>query len=288
MDPFQMHTTWVCCFPRHQLGQLMHIIEPEGIENRMRRRLKRRTGLNAMWHIDGYDKLARYGIYIHGCVDGYSRKIIWLHAYYTNKDPKVTAGYFMDVITENHKCPQRVRLDRGTENGDIEQMQKFLRREHTVRFEGDRSGIYGTSVHNQRIEWMWGLIRRQDIEFWINFMQQTTEEDMFLGDFVDKNILRFCFCAKPGQTYGYRWIHSKCIQHGFVVSQDTVRQLVHIIDPEGIENRMRRRLKRRRYVNPGPNAMWHIDGYDKLARYGIYIHGCFDGYSRKIIWLHAY
>ncbi|KAJ8299369.1 hypothetical protein KUTeg_023429 [Tegillarca granosa] len=40
---------------------------------------------------------------------------------------------------------------------------------------------------------MWGLIRRQGIQFWINFMQRITEEDMFLGDFVDNNILRFCF-----------------------------------------------------------------------------------------------
>ena len=31
-----------------------------------------------MWHVDGNDKLIGFGFYIHGCVDGYSRKVIWL------------------------------------------------------------------------------------------------------------------------------------------------------------------------------------------------------------------
>jgi hypothetical protein len=49
----------------------------------------------------------------------------------------------------------------------------------------------------------------------------------------------------------------------------------------------KRRLRRRVYSNKGPNSVWHIDGYDKLSRYGIKIHGCIDGFSRQIIWLKA-
>ena len=36
---------------------------------------------------------------------------------------------------------------------------------------------------------------------------------------------------------------------------------------------------------PGPNFIWHIDGYDKLKPYGFCIHGAVDGYSRRILWL---
>ena len=67
-----------------------------------------------------------------------------------------------------------------------------------------------------------------------------------------------------GAMLGYRLMHHKCIQHGFTVSQDTVRLLLHIIDPEGIASRRRHRLVRRVYMNLGPNYLWHIDGYDKL------------------------
>lgn len=44
-----------------------------------------------------------------------------------------------------------------------------------------------------------------------------------------------------------------------------------------------KRLKRRRYVNPGPNFACHTDGYDKLKPYGFPIHGCIDGF--RLIWL---
>ena len=33
---------------------------------------------NYVWHVDGYDKLKPYGFCIHGAIDGYSRRILWL------------------------------------------------------------------------------------------------------------------------------------------------------------------------------------------------------------------
>ena len=56
-------------------------------------------------------------------------------------------------------------------------------------------------------------------------------------------------------------------------------------DPERCERRRRRKLKRRVNTNPGLNYCWHIDGYDKIKPDGFAIHGCIDGYSRKVIWL---
>eukprot|EP00794_Sanderia_malayensis_P008340 gene8340-9238_t len=35
----------------------------------------------------------------------------------------------------------------------------------------------------------------------------------------------------------------------------------------------------------GPNATWHIDGYDKHKPYRFPIHGCIDGSSRTILWM---
>jgi hypothetical protein len=58
-----------------------------------------------------------------------------------------------------------------------------------------------------------------------------------------------------------------------------------MLDPSGTESRRSRRLRRRRYENPGPNFAWHIDGYDKLKPWGFPIHGAIDGYSRCLLWL---
>ena len=68
-------------------------------------------------------------------------------------------------------------------------------------------------------------------------------------------------------------------------TQLTVRLIMNAIDSEGIRLRSRNRLRRRQYVNPGPNYVIHVDGYDKLKPFGFPIHGAIDGYSRKILWL---
>ena len=104
------------------------------------------------WHIDGYDKLKPYGICISGCIDGFSRKMIWLNTHSTNSDPRLIAGYFIDSVMQ-HGRPLKVRLDHGTENTHIAAMQSFMH--------GSENGIspdcvtLGPSTGNQRIERWW-------------------------------------------------------------------------------------------------------------------------------------
>jgi len=78
---------------------ILRELDPRGVDDRMRRRLVRRTyhavGPNAVWHIDGYDKIKPFGLCVGGCVDGFSCKVIWLNVYFTNNDPKVIGGYYL-------------------------------------------------------------------------------------------------------------------------------------------------------------------------------------------------
>ncbi len=85
--------------------------------------------------------------------------------------------------------------------------------------------------------------------------------------FIEKQ-LREC-----GKLHGYLWMHNMCTRSGLVVSQETVRLLLHILDKDGVDIRRARRLRRRRYASRGPNWVWHIDGYDKLKT-------VWDSYSR--------
>ncbi|KAJ8040865.1 hypothetical protein HOLleu_15291 [Holothuria leucospilota] len=93
---------------------------------------------------------------------------------------------------------------------------------------------------------------------------------------------------RHGQLHGYRTMHLKCIQKGLQVTQETVRILLQLLDPEGVAYGRSKRLRRRLYRNPGPSYMWHIDSYDKLKPYGICINAAIDGFSRNIIWIKAY
>ena len=80
--------------------------------------------------------------------------------------------------------------------------------------------------------------------------------------------------AGSGRLQGYRWLHLRAIQRGFVVSQETMRMTIKVLDPEEVELRRVRRLRRRQYNSRRPNVLWHMDSYDKLKPFGIAIHGC--------------
>ena len=105
-------------------------LDPEGVKNRTRRRLRRRAysskGPNFIWHIDGHDKLKPFGFFIHGCIDGFSRRLIWLEVGATNKRPEVIGRYYLDAVRQIGRVPQKMRSDNGTENSIIEALQVFF------------------------------------------------------------------------------------------------------------------------------------------------------------------
>ena len=95
------------------------------------------------------------------------------------------ATYYIEAIIYCEVYPQRVRADKGTENVHVEQIHKFLRRNDRYQYAGERSFMYEKSVDNQRIERMWGNVRRQGIQYWINIFQGLAEEGMHDGSYLD-------------------------------------------------------------------------------------------------------
>lgn len=64
-----------------------------------------------------------------------------------------------------------------------------------------------------------------------------------------------------GSFMGYRQLTRHLRRkYNVQVTRDTVMKALRLIDPDGVERRKRRRLKRRRYITPGPNFLWHVDG----------------------------
>lgn len=167
---------WMNCIvtDRETVRLLLCLLDGEGVDLRSRRQLRRRVyhsrGPNYVWHIDGYDELKPFGIAISGCIDGFSRSVIWLEAYKTNNDPRVIAGYYMDAVIQHGGCPDRVRLDLGTENVHVAHMQRFLHFSDSEP-EGDHV-IFGASTGNQRVERWWLILRSQCIQYWIDLFDK--------------------------------------------------------------------------------------------------------------------
>ena len=82
----------------------LKILDPEGVNKRSRNRLQRRQyngkGPNFIWHLDGYNKLKPYGFCVHGCIDRYSRQVMWLEVGHTNNHPGVIANYFLNCVQQ--------------------------------------------------------------------------------------------------------------------------------------------------------------------------------------------
>lgn len=152
---------------------LLRQLDPEGTYLRKRHRLKRRVyrneGPNAVWHADGYDKLKPYGFPVHGCIDGWSRKVLWLHVTRSNNYPDNIASYFLETVEKHGGTPVKVYTDLGTENSTMAAIQCFFRND-------DDAHCYCSSPRNQRIEGFWSSLRRSRTTWWINFFRDLVEE----------------------------------------------------------------------------------------------------------------
>lgn len=89
-----------------------------------------------------------------------------------------------------------------------------------------------------------------------------------------------------GSLVGYRQMHQRLrTDYGLVVYRETMRTILKIFDPDSVERRLKRKLKRKKYHCKGPKYIWYIDGYNKLKPFGFCIHGAIDGCSHRILWL---
>ncbi|XP_034068653.1 uncharacterized protein LOC117544015 isoform X1 [Gymnodraco acuticeps] len=150
-------------------------------------------GANQVWHADGYDKLKPFGIAISGCIDGFSRKCMWLRSGSTNNDPGIIAQYYLQCVSAFGLLPACLRTDCGTENGTMAAINCTLRSQHTDDFAGALSHMYGTSTANQRIESWWSFFRKQRTQFWIELFSDLRERHLFNGSHEHKCLLRYVF-----------------------------------------------------------------------------------------------
>ena len=72
---------------------------------------------------------------------------------------------------------------------------------------------------------------------------------------------------------GQRSIDGLLRTQSVVIKRQHLRETMWAVDPEGVQVCLRCSLHWREYHVEGPNALYHVDGYHKLVRWKMVIHG---------------
>eukprot|EP00664_Eupelagonemidae_sp_cell27_P002575 gene2575-7840_t len=135
---------------RERVWEMMVRLDPSGALRRARlhtflvRRVYWAPRPNHVWHVDTHAKLAKYGLTIFGAIDGFSKKVLYLHC--TNRlDAGVHPRLHLAAVGL-FNVPDLLRCDEGSENPALRILQEQILH---ARY------IEGQSVHNQPIEAYW-------------------------------------------------------------------------------------------------------------------------------------
>ena len=187
-------------------------------------------------HIDGHDKLKSFGFSLHGCIDGISRRLIWLEVSSSNKKPEIIGKFYLDAVRQLQNIPKKLKADDGTEHVIIQPIHIFLR--DSV---GDKNSVNSFSIvpltHNQRIKGYWSKPLQDRIGWWQDFFRNMIDLKLLnpaCRVLVDG--LRSCFIGvlrKELKEMAEVWnehIISKSSNGGLSGRPDTMYFLPHLFD----------------------------------------------------------
>ena len=101
--------------PKEAVRLALLEVDPQGVDGRRGKSINRRDcytdGPGDVYHIDGNDKLKKWGFAIHSGIDGFSRKILWLVVATTNNDPHVVGNLFLNCVKQYGVAPRVLRMD---------------------------------------------------------------------------------------------------------------------------------------------------------------------------------
>lgn len=140
------------------------------------------------WHMDGNHKLIHWGIVIHGCIDGFSRKLIFCECS-DNNTGKQVKQYFIDAVRrEGYPCG--IRVDYGVENYATANIQWVF------RDLSEGAVLTGSSNHNTRIERMWRDITERFTDFYIDYFSHLVSLGADPDHVLDRWLIHFLFLPR--------------------------------------------------------------------------------------------
>ncbi|CAG2237219.1 unnamed protein product [Mytilus edulis] len=160
---------------------------------RSRRVLRRRVYYNRepnyLIHVDGYDKLKPYGIAMHGAMDGYSRKLLWLIASPSTITPDMSVTGIL-IGSNKERCFKGCSIgcrNRKRHNEGFTKIVAMKCRDKILFSSADLLQI-------KRIERLWGTLKNEFHPVLRNRFQDFQDTGLLnVSCPVHKECVRFCF-----------------------------------------------------------------------------------------------
>ncbi|EFP79746.1 uncharacterized protein PGTG_06067 [Puccinia graminis f. sp. tritici CRL 75-36-700-3] len=223
-----------------------------------------------------------------------------MRAFGDNFQPEVTdllsTGWTDSQIREHIKAKYDISVSQRTLTRRKEDWGLILQAaDHAAQIEDHihtyfERGLTYSQIHHA-LSTSHGYVQsKRTLERKIKLMDLTRRTDDLDNEKIDIDTVVSCIeeihQTPEGRNAGYRKMRQLLqTKYGLHIHTLTVAMINRTLDPDGVQNRAKRVLKRRVFKTPGPNFIWSADGHDKLKKFGITIYGFIDAWSRKILGL---
>ena len=191
--------------PRHLVHSMMADLDPDGLDARnVHKRLRRKKkpfesdGPLSLVSLDGHDKLCGYQnwtfpLAVYGCLDTFSRKILFLFLSHSNSDPLIIGNKYLAYLTETQILPNTLRVDRGTETGKMASIHVFLRDKMQDLEDPMVSVVFGPSTTNKIERWWRDLHERLEKYFKQHLSELLSSGEYDPHSILDRKLLYYVF-----------------------------------------------------------------------------------------------
>ncbi|KAI9324506.1 hypothetical protein BDR26DRAFT_881204 [Obelidium mucronatum] len=205
-----LHLDLNISIPRSSVRLLLREMEEGAVDDRKYRRLKRNNyvgkGPFEACAYDQHDKFRIYGLFVHGGIDCYSRYLMWLKVWKTNRQGALIARYYLEACRQFRKVWDKTIADNGLENpipGKIQRemiqelVEEFIREfpefadEVQINPEDSHQTVYDSRL-NQKIECFWSQFLRQLGWDLLNQLEKGVANGFYdVTDMVQRSVFQF-------------------------------------------------------------------------------------------------
>ena len=120
--------------------------------------------------LDGHDKLCGYQnstfpIAVYGCLDTFSRKILFIFVCESNSNPIIIGRRYFDYLYNTQQLPTYMRIDKGNETGEMAAIHVYMHSLIGVLEDPVDTVIFGPSTSNKIERWWRELHERLETLF---------------------------------------------------------------------------------------------------------------------------